>query len=103
MFIQTISVRRTSTSGGSGIDLFKLPMNYCHNGKLVNAIFYRWRHTGASELAATGADPVMITRMMGDVSLTTVMEHYFDSSLEHMQEFVENWDQRGMATASVIN
>lgn len=35
----------------------------------------------------------MITRMMGDVSLTTVMEHYFDSSLEHMQGIVERWDQ----------
>ncbi|MFZ2493512.1 MAG: tyrosine-type recombinase/integrase [Thermoanaerobaculia bacterium] len=54
--------------------------------------FYNLRHTGASELVAKGADPVMIVRMMGDTSLATVMKHYFDSSLEHMQEVVERWD-----------
>jgi hypothetical protein len=27
----------------------------------------------------------MIVRMMGDTSLKTVMDHYFDSSVEHMQ------------------
>lgn len=35
----------------------------------------------------------MIARMMGDVSLTTVMAHYFDSSLEHMQQIVDRWDE----------
>lgn len=55
------------------------------------AQFYTWRHTGASELAASGADPVMIVRMMGDTSLKTVMDHYFDSSVEHMQEIVTKW------------
>lgn len=61
--------------------------------QIAEQVFYNWRHTGATELAATGADPVMITRMMGDTSLATVMEHYFDSSLEHMQTIVERWDQ----------
>ena len=55
--------------------------------------FYNLRHTGASELVAHGADPVMIVRMMGDTSLATVMKHYFDSSLEHMQEVVARWDR----------
>jgi integrase len=54
--------------------------------------FYTWRHTGASQLAATGADPVMIVRLMGDTSLKTVMEHYFDSSLEHMSRIVAAWN-----------
>jgi len=54
--------------------------------------FYNLRHTGASELVAKGADPVMIVRMMGDTSLQTVMAHYFDSSLEHMQEVIDRWD-----------
>lgn len=60
--------------------------------KIIGRTFYHWRHTGASELVATGADPVMIVRMMGDVSLKTVMEHYFDSSLEHMQSIVDRWE-----------
>lgn len=58
----------------------------------VREHFYTWRHTGASALAATGADPIMIVRMMGDVSLQTVMDHYFDSSVEHMQEILEKWE-----------
>ncbi|HEV7768735.1 MAG TPA: hypothetical protein VGQ76_27330 [Thermoanaerobaculia bacterium] len=33
----------------------------------------------------------MIVRMMGDTSLKTVMDHYFDSSVEHMQEVVAKW------------
>jgi integrase len=58
----------------------------------VREHFYTWRHTGASELAAKGADPVMIARMMGDTSLKTVMDHYFDSSVEHMQEVLAKWE-----------
>jgi integrase len=57
----------------------------------ARAHFYTWRHTGASELAARGADPVMIVRMMGDSSLRTVMDHYFDSSVEHIQEVLSKW------------
>src|SRR5438093_8554571 len=49
-------------------------------------------YTGASELAARGADPVMIVRMMGDSSLRTVMDHYFDSSVEQMQEVLARWE-----------
>lgn len=58
----------------------------------VRQHFYTWRHTGASELAANGGDPVMIARMMGDTSLKTVMDHYFDSSVEHMQEILAKWE-----------
>jgi integrase len=54
--------------------------------------FYTWRHTGASRLAESGADPVMIVRMMGDVDLETVRQHYFDSSIDHMQRMIARWD-----------
>jgi integrase len=60
--------------------------------KVVALDFYNLRHTGASQLAESGADPVMICRMMGDVNLETVLRHYFDSSLTHMQDFVARWD-----------
>ena len=69
--------------------------------------FYNWRHTGASSLAASGADPVLIVRMMGDVALQTVMNHYFDSSPERMQDIVGGWDKpavteiHGDASASI--
>lgn len=57
----------------------------------VRTHFYTWRHTGASHLAEIGADPVMIARMMGDTSLKTILDHYFDSSVEHMQEIMQKW------------
>ena len=55
-------------------------------------IFYNWRHTGASDLAESGADPVLIVRMMADTSLATVLRHYFDSSMSHMKRVVAKWD-----------
>lgn len=58
----------------------------------VRTHFYTWRHTGASHLAASSKDPVLVTRMMGDTQLTTVMKHYFDSDFEHMQAAVERWE-----------
>lgn len=61
----------------------------------LGARFYSWRATGASELAATGADPVLITKLMGDSSLRTVMKHYFDASLDHMAAAVQRWDSAG--------
>lgn len=57
----------------------------------VRTHFYTWRHTGASHLAASSKDPVLVTRMMGDTQLQTVMKHYFDSDYEHMQTEVERW------------
>jgi integrase len=57
----------------------------------VRTHFYTWRHTGASHLAASSKDPILVTRMMGDTQLQTVMRHYFDSDLEHMQAEVERW------------
>lgn len=51
-----------------------------------------WRHTGASNLAASSKDPVLVTRMMGDTQLQTVMKHYFDSDFEHMQAEVARWE-----------
>lgn len=57
----------------------------------VRTHFYTWRHTGASRLAESGADPVLIVRMMGDTDLETVRAHYFDSSLDHMQRIMEEW------------
>lgn len=53
--------------------------------------FYTWRHTGASHLAASSKDPVLVMRLMGDTQLATVMKHYFDSDFEHMQIEVEKW------------
>lgn len=61
----------------------------------LTARFYSWRATGASELAASGADPVLITKLMGDSSLRTVMKHYFDASLDHMAAAVQLWDSAG--------
>jgi integrase len=58
------------------------------------ARFYSWRATGASELAAAGADPVLIARMMGDTSLRTVLDHYFDSSQAHMSQALARWEGR---------
>lgn len=55
--------------------------------------FYQWRATGASELAAHGADPVMVAKFMGDTSLQTILRHYFDSSLAHMTRIVTGWDR----------
>jgi integrase len=60
-----------------------------------DARFYTWRATGASELAATGADPVLVTKLMGDSSLRTVMRHYFDSSLDHMATALARWEAAG--------
>jgi integrase len=57
----------------------------------VRTHFYTWRHTGASHLAASSKDPILVTRMMGDTQLQTVMKHYFDSDFEHMQAEVERW------------
>lgn len=54
--------------------------------------FYTWRHTGASHLAASSKDPVLVMRLMGDTQLATVMKHYFDSDFEHMQAEVEKWE-----------
>jgi hypothetical protein len=54
--------------------------------------FYTWRHTGASNLAASSKDPVLVTRLMGDTQLQTVMNHYFDSDFEHMQAEVARWE-----------
>jgi integrase len=54
--------------------------------------FYTWRHTGASNLAASSKDPVLVTRLMGDTQLQTVTNHYFDSDFEHMQAEVARWE-----------
>jgi integrase len=56
--------------------------------------FYNWRHTGASALAAAGADPVLVTKLMGDSSLRTVLAHYFDSSIAHMRSVLLRWEGR---------
>jgi site-specific recombinase XerD len=57
----------------------------------VREHFYTWRHSGASHLAASSKDPVLVMRLMGDTQLATVMKHYFDSDFEHMQTEVEKW------------
>jgi integrase len=65
--------------------------------------FYTFRHTGASHLAESSRDPVLVTRMMGDTQLVTVMRHYFDSDFEHMQDEVEKWHvptERELAAAN---
>lgn len=49
---------------------------------------YVLRATGASMLAASGADPVMVCQMMGDAQLETVRRHYFSSHIDHMQAAV---------------
>lgn len=49
---------------------------------------YVLRATGASMLAASGADPVLICQMMGDAQLETVRKHYFKSHIAHMQQAV---------------
>ena len=63
----------------------------------VRRHFYLFRHTGASHLARHTGDPVLVTKMMADSSLTTVMKHYFDSAVDHMQRMVATWQpvQRG--------
>jgi integrase len=63
--------------------------------------FYIWRATGATELAASGADPVLITKLMGDSSLRTVMKHYFDSSMNHMAAAVARWDSAGRSAGDL--
>lgn len=68
--------------------------------QIVNLDFYHLRHTGASQIAEMG-DPVLVCRMMGDVSLDTVMRHYFDSSLQHMQKIVEKWDMEEKANGAL--
>jgi integrase len=57
----------------------------------VRQHFYTWRHSGASHVAASSKDPVLVMRLMGDTQLATVMKHYFDSDFEHMQIEVEKW------------
>lgn len=52
--------------------------------------FYVWRHTGASSLAEI-ASPVLVGRLMGDTSLKTIMDHYFDTSLEQFSETMAVW------------
>jgi len=49
---------------------------------------YVLRATGASMLAAAGADLVLICQMMGDAQLETVRKHYFKSHIAHMQQAV---------------
>ena len=49
---------------------------------------YVLRATGATLLAATGADPVLICNMMGDAQLETIRRHYFSSHIDHMQAAV---------------
>lgn len=49
---------------------------------------YVLRATGASLLAAAGADPVLICNMMGDAQLETIRRHYFASHLDVMQAAV---------------
>jgi integrase len=46
---------------------------------------YVLRATGASLLAAFGADPTLICQMMGDAQLETIRRHYFKSHIAHMQ------------------
>jgi len=53
--------------------------------------FYTWRHTGASSLAESSRDPVMVARLMGDTQLTTVYNHYFDTSTEHQAREIARW------------
>jgi integrase len=58
----------------------------------VRMHFYTWRHTGASHLAASSKDPVLVTRLMGDTQLQTVMDHYFDTDYEYMQTEIERME-----------
>jgi len=68
------------------------------------AQFYTWRHTGASRLAEI-SNPVMIGRMMGDTSLKTIMDHYFDASLETMAKAMERWaeEEPQQETAAIVS
>lgn len=52
--------------------------------------FYVLRATGASVLAAAGADPVLICSLMGDAQLETVRKHYFSTDLSRMQSAVNS-------------
>jgi integrase len=74
--------------------LIELANKHLPAGQQIDAHerFYCWRHTGASSLAASSGDPVMVTKMMGDSSLATVMRHYFNSSTDHMQAAVAKWE-----------
>jgi integrase len=54
--------------------------------------FYSLRHSAASALCASGADPVAVVRLMGDRSLATVMKHYFNSDDLHLKQLVTRWD-----------
>ena len=55
--------------------------------------FYVWRATGASRLAESSRDPILVTRLMGDERLETVMAHYFDSTAEHQTREMAAWDR----------
>jgi integrase len=57
--------------------------------------FYNLRHSAVSQLVAAGADPVAVVRLMGDTSLSTVLRHYFDSELTHLQRLIRQWDSAG--------
>jgi hypothetical protein len=49
---------------------------------------YVLRATGASLLAASGANAILIREMVGDHQLETIRRHYFKSHLTHMQTAV---------------
>jgi integrase len=53
--------------------------------------FYILRHTAASLLAASSKDPTMVARVMGDRSLRTILDSYFDSPYENMEREIEKW------------
>lgn len=55
--------------------------------------FYNLRHTGASDLVASGADAVMVVKLMGDNSLSTVQKHYFNTTPDRMRAVMENMGQ----------
>jgi hypothetical protein len=54
------------------------------------ADFFTFRHTGASHLGEKN-NPVLITKMMGDTSIRTVMAHYCDPDVFAMKEIVADW------------
>ena len=73
-----------------------------HEQIALDADFYSLRASGASHLAMSGADAVAITRMMGDTSLVTVMRHYFDSDIQHMDSLVRRWENAGEAAGGGV-
>lgn len=54
------------------------------------ADFFTFRHTGASHLGERN-NPVLITKMMGDTNVRTVMAHYCDPDVFAMEEIVKDW------------